>query len=458
MNARLIADLARRQRRSATFMTLSIAVLWCIWWALVGTDDLRQTFGYSMGMAFMLGPQLSMRYAPRPLWYLPLSRRDTWRALWWASTVGATALAAGAKLIALVACGRLASDLGTLALSSVYDFAYCGMGCAIAAGATRPRPPDTPWRQISAMLAGFADVAMPFGGVAAFAGLPMLPVRLPTHWSEFTAVSGAVLVAALVVTATGYFHVPVPARVAPSGAPARTATDRRRSVTGGLSGLSRLLVHEYVFTLGVGTVLAVGSTAVLLIASHVRAFDELVAFLQLEIGRLDGRNLPPEGGADPFIVLVLVASFAATLASRYPAMMRHLRVLPLGSGPLQALLAAWPAVIWLQVWIASLAAHYLLLGTMVQSLHLAAFVGLAGLSALVVASSLYLNGPQHSVVFFALMVAVPMLLFVGFPPPTASLAFGVAALVAAIAMNRAALLRSATYRHSGLPFAIPFVR
>jgi hypothetical protein len=139
-------------------------------------------------------------------------------------------------------------------------------------------------------------------------------------------------------------------------------------------------------------------------------------------------------------------------------MMRHLRVLPLGSGRLQALLAAWPAVIWLQVWIACLAAHYLLLGTMVQSLHLAAFVGLAGVSALVVASSLYLNGPQHSVVFFALMVAVPMLLFVGFPPPTASLAFGVAALVAAIAMNRAALLRSATYRHSGLPFAIPFVR
>jgi len=455
-NALLITDLVKRQRRFAGYYAVTLAALWWFWWALLDTGDLLQPFGYSMGIAFMLGPQLSLRNAPRAVWYLPVSRRDIWRTLWLASTVGVTALATTAKLIALLASSRLAAGFGAVTLSAVYDLAYCGTGCAIVALTTRPRPPDAPWRQMSAAAAGMSDLLLPLGGVAV-AAVPLFHGALPTHWSDFTAVPGSVLAAALLVTAAGYFHVPVPARVAPSGEAAPGANDRRRTVAGGLSGLPRLFVHEYVFTLAVGTVLVVGSTAVILVASHVRTFDELVAFLQLELGRVDGRNLPPEGGADPFVVLALLASFGATLAARYPAMMRHLRALPLGSGRLQLLLAAWPTVIWLQVWIAYIGLHYLVSGVMVQSIHAAAFVGVAGLSAVTVASSLYLNGPRHAVVFSSLLV-VPMLLFVGFPPPWTSLAFGVAALVAAIVLNRASLRRGATYRHSGLPFAVPLVR
>ena len=459
MTRRLIADAAWRQRKSIIFNGLTIAVLWWFWWTKVESADLLMPFCYSMGMAFQLGPQLAMRYMPRAIWYLPLSRREAWRALWLFSTVGATLLTTLAKAAAMIAHpGPEPGGAASLLLSGVYDFTYCGIGCALVAVVMRPRPARGPWRQLAAAAAGFADAAIPLGAVIGFAGIGQFRVGLPTHWNHFTPLAGLGLAAALTVAISSYFHVPVPTRSLTSTGSTRVHHADRRPDRSRLTGLPRLLAHEYVLAMLVAGCLIVGSGAVVLIAARVGSASEVAAFVQTELGRIDGASLPPGEGADPFAVIILVACFAAAIAARFPAMMRHLRALPIGTARLQALLIAWPIAIWAHNWIVFFVLHYLLVGERVHSLHGAAFIGVSGISALVVAISLRQSGPQQNFVFSSLLVAVPMLLFVGFPPAWMSACGGICGLVAAAALNRAALRRSSTYRHSGFPLSLPLMR
>ena len=100
----------------------------------------------------------------------------------------------------------------------------------------------------------------------------------------------------------------------------------------------------------------------------------------------------PGGVFGVFPSLVWYALFMASLAARFPAMLRHLRVLPLSARQVNTLLVAWPAVIWLTVWTGLAALHYVVVGRGVSSWHVAFFVALAGSSALVQALTLRLVG------------------------------------------------------------------
>ena len=459
---RLIIDMARRRWRFGALLFVTIAGGWWMWWALglAKTDDLRLPFGYSMGMAFGLGAQMTLLYMPRAIWYLPVSRRDAWRAGWIVSTVAVTLLTTAAKLVAVAMAGPHleGGGIAAVALSSLYDLGFCGMGCALASTVTRPHPSRAPWRQLSNAMAGLAVVAMPLGMVVGMQGASLFPGAIATHWTNLTPLTAGALVGALGLTVASYFHAPVPARATPADGGVRAGAASRHAGRRGVSGMRRLLVHEYAWTLGVSAGLGLGSMAFVLVAAHVRSPEELAALLRLELQRFDGVMPPPLEGADPFMVLVLLGCFAGTIAARYPSMMRHLRVLPFGTARLQALLVAWPAAIWLNGWVAFIALHYLFVRQGVTSLHVPAFIGLAGISALVVALSLRLSGPQHGVAFGSLILFVPMLLFVGFPPAWMSACGGVLGFIAAVALNRSALRRSATYRHSGMPVALPLTR
>ena len=74
-----------------------------VWWMGAGQNFAAQTFFFSMGMAFALGPQImAWSLWPRVIWYLPISKRDIWRAVWLLATVGATLITASAKLVAML--------------------------------------------------------------------------------------------------------------------------------------------------------------------------------------------------------------------------------------------------------------------------------------------------------------------------------------------------------------------
>lgn len=461
----VLADIVRRARVRVAIIGVVAAGMW---WLTSEMGDPLRAFGSTIGFAVMVGPWLTLRFIPRPVFYLPVAKRDIWRAGWLFSTVGITLVTTAAKIAGLIALRATPpiedltpaiTGLAGIALSSVYDFAATGLTCGLVILATRPASTAAPWRQLSIGLVNIADALLPAAWFAGFYGASLLHGIVPTRWGQLTARSGTVLAAALVLAIATYFHSPSPAPRANRPAAKPAAADRTRRVdAAGLSGLPRLLVHEYVWALLVGAVLGIGSVIVVLVNAHVRSPQDLAALLRLELGRLDGVMPLPGEGADPFLVLVLFAGFAATIAARYPALMRHLRVLPLGTVRLQALLVAWPAAIWLTLWLVFITLHYLFVGAMVHSLHLPAFIGLAGISALAMASSLRLSGPQNLIAFSLLLVIVPMLLFVGFPPAWVSVATGLAAFTGATALNRAALGRNVTYRHSGSPLALPLTR
>jgi hypothetical protein len=446
-----LLDLVRRTHRWIPPM-MAAALIW-IWSIPEDKTQLGMAFGYSMGTAFMIGPQLMHPLlTPRAIWYLPISRRDIWRATWLLATVGATTITTIAKLLAMVMPRSEGSfSLPTLLLSSLYDFAYAGLGCAVIIVATRPRPAGGPGHLVWPFFKGAADFALPLGMAVGFFGSPFSGYPLPLHWSEITVRAGAVLAAALGLTVATYFHSAVPLtpanRTAERGVEART----RRFEPGGLSGLPRLLVHEYAWTLMVGSVLVIGSVLVAVVAAgYLASSESLIGFLRSVLLHVDGSPAPVPGtGLQAVIFSIGFAILAASLAARFPEMLRHLRVLPLGAARLNALLLVWPAVVWLTAWMGLLALHYLVMGRGVASYHAGALLFLAGVSAILqaVTRRLSLAFRLFTFVFpLGFIVGVgPSLPWLLAPRPAVFAITGLACLAAAAVLNHRSLSRKSTY-------------
>ena len=201
----------------------------------------------------------------------------------------------------------------------------------------------------------------------------------------------------------------------------------------------------------IGGFLVLGSLLVVIVAARLMQSPEGVAgVLRSLLLRLDGHvPLRPGEGFNALIVLITFTFFAATLAARFPEMLRHLRVLPLGAARLNVLLTAWPAVIWLGAWTALLGLHYVIIGEGVTSYHADALLGLIGVNAIARALTLRFSGFGKLLVLVPLIVVVPLLLFVDAPPPAALVALGFGGLAAAAGLNHRALVRRSTYAPAG---------
>jgi hypothetical protein len=445
----LIEDLVRRNRWRAAALCVFLLLMFG---ATAAMGDFTRAFGVSMSVAFA-GGTLTLQYVPRAIWYLPISKRDIWRAHWLVATVGVTLLTTAVKLaVLLVPQVRASSGLAVIALSSLCDFAYVGVGCGLVILATRPQPASGPRRGAAALFKAVAEIGLTSGFLLAAYGSFMLSHVLPTRWSELTPRSATLLIAALGVAVATYFHSPVP--LTPSNRVTRRPRVKAgapRFDLGGLSGLPRLLVHESAWTLMVGGSLLVGSALfVLVVANVAESPGGLAGFLRSLLQRLDTRvNPDPTGGFDAFIQLIAFALFAATLAARFPSMMRHLRVLPLGATRLNALLLAWPAAVWLTAWIALQVLHYAILGRSAAFHHADALLGLIGIGALLQAMSLRLPALIRPLAFVPLLVVVPMSLFMDAPSAAACVAIGLGGLAIAAALNHRSLARRSTYTPSG---------
>jgi hypothetical protein len=158
---------------------------------------------------------------------------------------------------------------------------------------------------------------------------------------------------------------------------------------------------------------------------------------------------------EAFILLIGFAIFVASLVARFPAMLRHLRALPVGAARLNALLVLWPAAIWLVAWTGWLSLHYLVLGADIPSYHVDVLLGVIGVSAIVQAMALRFSGFLRAVVFVSSILAfVPGLLFVDAPPPAAFAAIGAGLIAGAVMLNVRSLARKSTYDPVGLIFGV----
>lgn len=444
----LIADLVRRRHLWWMVLWVTMALPAALWLA-VERGQPGRGFAASMAVAFVFGPHICLMYVPRAIWYLPVSRRDIWRAGWIVTTLGGTALALVGKAPAF-AFASVRESIGAtdLLLSSVYDFAATGLACTLVIAATRPRPARGLLRSVWPAVRGIAEAALPLGLLVGGYGPMWLGYRVPARWTDLGGVGAAVLAAAVALTIATYFHSPVPGTPANHRArtsPARTAARRPNRVA--LTGLPRLLLHEYAWTAMIGAGLAVGAAAfVIVVVSVKQGPQDLFALLTGVLLLVDGDTASPlTRGTAAFNLLLGYALFAATLVARFPGMVRHLRVVPLGVTRLNALLLAWPSVIWLSVWVALALVHYAVLGTGLTSVRADVFVALVGFSALVQSLRLRLTGSARLLAFCASGGLAP-LLFLATTPPAMLALCGAVSLAAAAFINRQALFVASTYR------------
>lgn len=450
----LITDLvSRKYRWPAALFTFSLAVFWWGSGHRDGAGDAPQAFAMSLGAAFMMGPLfIAGMPTERAIWYLPISRRDRWRATWLVATVGPTVLTTAGKLLALLGPGTASSLVfSRLTLSSVYDFAYAGIGCGLVIVSARSHPARGLARHVSVLIGAIGAVAL-VGGL--FWGYAIRNL-LPTRWSDLSSATGTMLAAALAVSLAPYFHTPGPAARSILWAPRqhpKTATSRAGRMEG-LTGLPRLLVHEYAWSAGLAGFLVVTFGVVVFVTGALmHSPASYGGFLRMQRLLLFDGTVAQERGT-VFDLIIWCGLFAATLVSRFPAMIRHLRVLPLRASQLNMLLVAWPALMLLTVWTALLGLHYVVLGQPVASLRPALFIALVGSSAIM--RALTLRWPGYSPWVFSLTISVvPMVrLFNG--PSSASLAIlGLGGIAAAAALNHATLMRSSTYRDRTPAFGV----
>jgi hypothetical protein len=441
----IIADLARRTYRWPTaFMALGVALFWS---GHIGRGGVQSAFAVSLAAVFMIGPLFVVGTpTPRLIWYLPVSRRDLWRSKWLVATVGSVMLTTTAKLpVMFLPGGRL--EFSRLLLSIAYDFAYAGIGCGLFAMSALPSSGLRRhlWGVINTMRI-VACVGGPFWALA-------IRHRLPTRWTDLSPVTAAMLAGALALSLASYFHTPGlathlghPLMKRASSTPRGRRTGTSRVARGaGLTGLPRLLVHEYAWSTGLGAFLVVTFGAMVFVAGALMSSPASYGgFLRMQNLLLFDDAIAPQR-RQLFDLMVWFGLFAGTLVSRFPESIRHLRVLPIGASTLNLLLVGWPLVMLATVWAALLGLHYLVLGQPVASLRPASFLALAGSSALMRALSL--RWPGSTPFIFSLSISVvPIIRLINGPSSGLMAMLGIGGLGAAAALNHFTLMRGSTYK------------
>ena len=201
----------------------------------------------------------------------------------------------------------------------------------------------------------------------------------------------------------------------------------------------------------VGGSLVIGSVLVVVVgAKYLQSSGSLIGLLRSVLLRLDGaRTTTYGGGLEALILLVAFAVFAASLTARFPDMLRHLRVLPVGAARLEILLIVWPAAFWLIAWIGLLLLHYIVIGQGAVAYHADVMLGLIGVSAIVQALTLRLSGVLRGFAFACSAGLVPLLPLLAAPTSGRFAAIGIGGLAVAAALNHRSLARTSTYRPIG---------
>jgi hypothetical protein len=449
----LLIDILRRHK---PLQLLGVAMLAGIWYIVGGEGPavVSMTIGTSMFAAFLVGPGRMNVMVPPAVSYLPLSRRDVWRATWLASTVWPTALVTATMLLMmLVPATRTTMGFSRVPLAAAYAFAYAGAGCVmmmlfLAAG-SHPRI----WRPLRDALTAITPLATMGGFYAVVWGSRFLP----SQWSELPRSGAFALVSTIGLVTAMYFYSP---RV--TGNPPLRAGDRRSAAERAarpvppsrLTRLPRLLWNEYAWTLGIAVgIVALGEIIVIGSDTFLNTQHIAAGVVRAQLVRLfDRDSAVPEYG---FGYLFWLGLFVVAGVARFGFMIRHLSVLPLRPLHLNALLVAWPAAILVPAWAALLLVYVTVVRQPVTSLSLGVLLSLIGLSALTRSITLRWEPMSMALVPIVAVAGVLSGLPLSGPPPAVLAVTGTVGLIAAALLNRGSFRRSATYRRPRMAIGLP---
>lgn len=439
---RLARDMLGRQYQWQLQLTIVLAAI--PWWlAGAGGTNARFAFAISLGMTLVIGPVVTVTGLPRAYAYLPLSRRDIWRATWLVGAVAAPAVLAALKLPALFfSLGARDGGLAIIALSTAYDFGAASMGCILLTASQRSKriAPARALRMLEAA-AMLALISTPFW------------VR-----AELTGASAVVLGLMLASIAAAFVYVP------PRAAGVRRPTSAARPPLappprGRLAGIPALMLREVRWAAGIGLTLAIAFAAIAYLVDGF--YGELrtpMAFLRSQkLLIFDDVSIQMDTVEQrPFNLMVWFAFFAASVSGRFPELIRHLRALPISGAKMTALIVGWPAAVWVMIW-AVLLLLSATIGEGVRALHPALWIQVVGLSSLSQALTLWWGDRFKWLFYSSPLWLMPLFQAMSRTHPVIGTTLAAAGLVLAAALTRRALSHSATYTNRPLPYAAPQV-
>jgi hypothetical protein len=338
--------------------------------------------------------QLAMRSA---LFVLPMSRTSRGSGLWFLNVMVPALLGLCAKGVAGGVAWLLPStaavDWAWLVFSTLFDLAFIGAFFS-------------PWILSLNPTRGLGRAQPMWLIVAGFAGVGVMGRYVPAGWDQLNAWNGLALLAGLGLTAAGYrqssrLGVMWGARSyrevassAPRASSTRNATPTRRPAGSRLSSVRRILWTQFRD--------AVVSAILLLVACGI---FEAVVSRQWHIVRILSRLAPfVDLGRDPFQPFLLIGflTVASVTTRALQIGIRALRVLPLATWELNALLIARLAVTWFGYWLVLAAADLVLGGRSPTLSGVEVFAGLFGVTCLANAAALRWQSPASWMVGFAL--------------------------------------------------------
>lgn len=435
MVRRLVEDMIRRTPVRRIAFVLAVVAL--AWGMFLFDGKASAAMAMSLVVSYGLGPIVMLQRLQTPLLaYLPVSRRDVWRATWLMSTIAPVTLMTALQLPGTLVNG--AAGWSSLTLSTLLDLIYVGAGCALIAAGEAARGV-----LLRVVMLGLLTLGL----------LCPIVVRasLPTQWADVGSTHLVLFAIGLAFTLWGAFQTPRTARARPFGSsaassPVATGPARRER----LFGLPRLVAHELAASLSLGAAMMCVFLGMAFVFERwwgreatVRGFLTAQTLLIFDAGALQAPRR-----FDVAQQFGWYAFYAAAVSIRFPQLLRHLRILPIGDIRLKWLLVAWPALVWSAVWLLLACVHVIVIGRPLtaggQGPLLVAFIGLSALG-IAVALRFQKLWPQ----------AVPLMFFIPFSrlptfPGVWLTVVGGLSIGLAMAINGNALSRSATYKRTDL--------
>ena len=337
----LVLDMLRRVAYwQLALLAFGFAMAWAFFPARGGAGPV---IAMSLAATFIIGPVAMLGWLGTPVVpYLPVSRRDVWRAAWVMSTLAPLAVMTTLKLPGALAGG--VAGWSSLTLSSFMDLLYAGAGCAFLATANSLRGS----KRATAVV--FLALPLVLGGVL----WPFVIQQwLPTNWAEVRPWHGAMFAIGAALTTWSALQSPTswwPHRVrmvaTSSGSGGGGAEIRRAVRIASAGGARTRLVGRH------------GDHVARLFparrADRERAFGSFTGFEPFVVSQrlfvFNPASFTATDYSDIFSRLGWFAFFVAAVSARFPEALRHLRVLPLGNATVHTLLMGWPLIVWTAIW------------------------------------------------------------------------------------------------------------
>jgi hypothetical protein len=454
MVRRLVLDAVWRGRHFNLMMFASLGLLWTI---QAGIDEsARFALALSLAVAF-IAALLSVAFVgQREVRVLPVTNRDLWVTSWILSAVVVPVAITAVQSLAVAAVrmftGSSAVSTDALWLASLYCFAYAGallplgpvMGYAgNNIGSRRPR-----WLWIGLTT---VSILLMVGAL----GLPFYFTKfLPLSIDQVSAGTIVAVAGCLAIAGLSFFWTPrrggVPRVAGTASSEPRSQTGSQPRFVDGLTGVSRFAwPYVTVVLLVVSGILAAFIAYWVMFDSTVplRTFLAGNALLIFETGFLPR--------TDPGSMWVTVAIATIATSSPWKSLVRPLKVLPIATHQLNALVLLTPFVQWASIWLVLLATHLAVVGSLPGTLRPDVFVFAGGVSAL--GHVLMLRFGHKGGMSIIILVALrPLAERLSLPVGTILLVTGLMALGLAAFINHRTLTRSTSSSRIFQPDSLPF--